>query len=883
MSHRPLIYVIATQHLDVAYLWKRHPGGEDLMVQCFARAAEMMDAHPEVDFLFSRSTAWSFDLLERRDPALFARVRQAVAAGHLELCGGQWVEPDNLLPDGESLVRQGLYGQRYYLDTFGKTARVSWNPDAFAHGHTLPQLFRRAGLEAYYFHRCVPTDADGHLVDRFLWEGLDGSRVLVFAGHWCGRPDAEVLGDAAADLARSGQGVGFVATGANSDRRVTMETDWAPLLPRQTEAYEARWATAEQLVDALAPSLDQLPVVRGELGWQFTGTYTTEGRIKRRNRRLEALLDTAERLWADLWARGGEYPADELRHLRRELCVNQFHDIVCGTCYQNVHEEAFELYDEIEAGAQSLVAAGMDRAERAAADEVAEADSGGLLLFNPLGHPHRCPVFVRDGVTGEVVDTDGRAVPSQATAEGDGIVFLPPPVGSLRFTTVMLRETADEKGDGAERAPSAGRADVGTFKEGERAGGAPGARTQGVPLVLENPWLRAELDPQTGELLRLRDHQRDEEVLAPGARGNRLVFYADRTPLANYEPWYIGYTGEVLDSGRAEEVRLLEDGPVRARVQTRRRVHLHPDQPETVLIQDVLLYRELPWLVFETRGEWWADGALLKAEFDLAFGFREVTADMPYGVAVRPAERDTTAFRLGRDAGGEDGLATGTEVEEPDRPMHKWLDASNRARGLAFLNDGRYGYDADGRCVRLSLMRAPRHRDGELVGVGPFEPFSYALLPHSGDWRTARLPQVGLAYNYPLVSAPVAAAPAGPRPIAASAGAAPSERPASTAAPTRSAGIRAAGLFSLDADTVLVTAVKRAEAEDTLVLRLYESAGATCTTRVRSAVPLTGARVADLVERPTAEPGCRLLGPREVEVKLGPFEVKTLLLDLGAA
>ena len=121
------IHVIATQHLDVAYLWKRHPDGEALMKRCFERAIEMIEAYPEIRFLFSRSTAWSFYIVERNYPDLFEKISKYVHLDRIELCGGQWVEPDNILPDGETLARQGLYGQTYFESRFGKRASVGWN------------------------------------------------------------------------------------------------------------------------------------------------------------------------------------------------------------------------------------------------------------------------------------------------------------------------------------------------------------------------------------------------------------------------------------------------------------------------------------------------------------------------------------------------------------------------------------------------------------------------------------------------------------------------------------------------------------------------------------------------------------------------------------
>jgi alpha-mannosidase len=137
------VHVIATQHLDVAWLWTRVPQGEDIMRQCFERAIAMIEAYPEHRFVFSRSTAWSFWVVQQRYPALFEKIRKYVQADQIELCGGEWVEPDHLIPSGESLVRQSALGQWYYQETFGKLARVCWDPDIFGHAHTLPQIIKK--------------------------------------------------------------------------------------------------------------------------------------------------------------------------------------------------------------------------------------------------------------------------------------------------------------------------------------------------------------------------------------------------------------------------------------------------------------------------------------------------------------------------------------------------------------------------------------------------------------------------------------------------------------------------------------------------------------------------------------------------------------------
>jgi alpha-mannosidase len=836
----PRIRVIATQHLDVAYLWPRHPDGEELMRQCFERAIEMIEADPEARFLFSRSTAWSFHILEQQHPTLYQQVKQYVDRGRIELCGGQWVEPDNILPDGETLVRQGLYGQGYFQSRFGRRATVGWNPDAFAHGHTLPQIMCKSGLSGYYFHRCQPLDERGDGITQFIWEGLDGSRVYAFSGKWRGKPDAGELATCISEMERTGLLMDFIVTGANSDRRVTMELDWLPALARareETGVRQADWASASDVVDDMRTYEDRLPTIEGELGFQFTGTYTSEGRIKRCTRRTEALLADAEKASACASLLGCDYPQQAHGEAWRDLCVNTFHDIVCGTCYQHVHEEALALFEDVEARGQRL----QEQALRFIAAKVETRTPnpmpGGtpLLVFNTLSWARRGPVMIAPptGAAGdagpvEVVTDDGAIVPSQVVTEEDGsscVAFVPPDdLEGLSYTRFTIRAIA----------PTPAGTPIPTFR-------------------LENQYLLADVNPETGALDRLYDKRIGAELLAPHSAGNRLVFYEDRSELANYEPWYIGYTGKVLDGGQIEDVRMVEDGPVRACIRAVRRVQLDPELPSTEIAQETVLYRDLPYLVFQTRGNWQARRVLLKAEFDLAFSSDRVACEMPYGVAERAPHLGHAAFLIRRDSAGEDGMKAGTTMQEPDRPMQRWLDFSDGTRGVAFVNNGKYGYDASENQVRISLMRAPIHRDGVPVGLGPFS-FSYALLAHQGDWREAGLPRHGYAFNHALV----------PLWTDAHAG----------------LSLEGTSAYSVEDPAVLITAIKRQEIGSGVVLRLYESLGRPVVTRLTSSRAIASAVEGDLLEVPLAgDSRCRQASAHAIELALRPFEIVTVLLQ----
>jgi alpha-mannosidase len=836
----PRIRVIATQHLDVAYLWPRHPDGEELIRQCFERAVEMIEADCEARFLFSRSTAWSFHILEQQHPTLYQQVKHYVDLGRIELCGGQWVEPDNILPDGETLVRQGLYGQGYFQSKFGRRATVGWNPDAFAHGHTLPQVMCKSGLSGYYFHRCQPLDERGDEVTQFIWEGLDGSRIYAFSGKWRGKPDTSELAACVREMERTGLPMDFIATGANSDRRVTMDVDWLPALARareETSVRQADWAFASDVVDDMRTYEENLPTIQGELGFQFTGTYTSEGRIKRCTRCSEALLADAEKASACASLLGYDYPQQALGDAWRDLCVNTFHDIVCGTCYQHVHEEALALFEDVEARGKRL----QEQALRFIAAQVEtrtpNPTPGGapLLVFNTLSWPRRGPVMIAPPTDAagktravEVVADDGTIVPSQVVTEEDGsscVAFVPPDdLEGLSYTRFTIRAVA----------PTTTGTPIPTFR-------------------LENQYLLADVNPETGALDRLYDKRIGAELLAPHSAGNRLVFYEDRSELANYEPWYIGYTGKVLDGGQIEDVRMVEDGPVRACIRAVRRVQLDPGLPPTEIAQEMVLYRDLPYLVFQTRGNWQARRVLLKAEFDLAFSSDHVACEMPYGVAERAPHLGHAAFLIRRDSAGEDGMKAGTTMQEPDRPMQRWLDFSDGTRGVAFVNNGKYGYDASENQVRISLMRAPIHRDGVPVGLGPFS-FSYALMAHQGDWREAGLPRHGYTFNHALV----------PLWTDSHAG----------------LSLEGASAYSVEEPAVLITAIKRQEVGSGVVLRLYESVGHPVVTRLTSMRAIASAVECDLLEIPLAEDShCRQVSAHAVEIALRPFEIVTVLLE----
>ncbi len=850
------VHVIATQHLDVAWLWARAPYGEEVMRLCFERAIEMAEADPS--FVFSRSTVWSFWVMEQKYPELFEKIKECVANGQIELCGGEWVEPDHLIPGGESLVRQSALGQWYYLETFGKCATVCWDPDIFGHPHSLPQIIKKCGMDGFYSHRCRPQDDDGKPLHQFIWEGPDGSQVMYLAGTWVRAPEAEAIGNALEHQRNQELPAAHVVTGLASDRRITMQVDWVPL-PKQTgeelELAFCKWSAADDVLADMQAYADKLPVVKGELGFQFTGTYTSNIFNKKTNRAVEALLVDAEK--AAAWASCFDfrYPAEQLRQAWRDHCVNQFHDIICGCSVADVHREDRELWADVirraEYARDEALAYLCDRIHAAMPEQ--DDDGDVMAVFNLLSWSRQSVVEVElaAGETLIAATHFGDPLPVQITG-GDGrrtALVQPPEVAGVGYELVEFhRRPAREE-----------------------------SMPVGAELVMENAAVRVEFDETTGEIISLVNKATGDEEIRDGGRGNKLLFLEDNEQ--RMPAWNIAYSGKTFDVDTVS-VELTEAGPIRQTVRVVRQVQLLDAGPPTTITQDIRLYADSSVIRFDTHGDWRAAEVMVKAVFDLAFESETSVSEAPYAAI----ERDLTERVVGRagdaDTAAEDaGNPDKSFEEQPDSYMQRWLDLSDGHRGMLFVSDALYGYDAKTDQVRLSLMRAPLDPSDMLndaarpmarahTGLGPFS-FSYGIVAHEGNWQDVDAPRLGCEFNHDLLVRPV-------RDGYEESGvwrdwwdtkhAAPDEIPLYFIETVQSKGS-------------LVTVVKRAEDGNGLILRIVETRGVGDVVRIRCHERLQAADATDLLER--NRPGEQVhLDGADIEVTMTPWEIKTVRIRL---
>jgi alpha-mannosidase len=379
------VTAIGHAHIDTAWLW---PLAETYrkMVRTFSTQLRYMDEYPE--YRFACSQAQQYAWIEERAPELWERIRAKVDAGQFVPVGGTWIEPDCNIPSGESLVRQFLHGQRWFEQRFGRRCTEFWNPDVFGYNGQLPQLMRGAGIDRFLTQKLSWNRFNKPDHQTFTWQGIDGSEVLAHfppADTYNAEASVPELRRAARDYkdhthSRRSLLVFGHGDGGGGPTRAMIET-----LRRASDLQglpRTEIRTPEEFFDALAHEPDERPTVLGELYFEYhRGTYTSQGRTKRGNRRSEIALHDAEFLLA---ARGGDYPRAELDRLWRLLLLQQFHDILPGSSIRLVYEDAERDLAEVEAGANALWATGTTPVNTlgVARTEVAETPGGELAVVD---------------------------------------------------------------------------------------------------------------------------------------------------------------------------------------------------------------------------------------------------------------------------------------------------------------------------------------------------------------------------------------------------------------------------------------------------------------------------------------------------------------------
>jgi alpha-mannosidase len=820
---RPALYVVANAHLDSQWNWTVQDTIRQFVPSTFFDNFALIERFPRYTFNFEGAIHYMW--FKEYYPEAWPALQKHVASGRWRLAGSWINAADVNVPSPESLMRQALYGKRFFRREFNRTSQDVFLPDCFGFGFALPSVAAHSGLTAFSTQKLTWGSSVPIPFPIGRWRGVDGSTVVAALNprDYVTRIRSDISTDPKwfDDLTPIGGGrqvglryFGVGDIGGAPDQETVEWLEKAMANPGGK--VDVRNTAADQLSrDLTADEKAALPEYTGELTMKThgVGCYTSQAALKRFNRDNELLADAAERaaVAAQLLA-GLPYPSERLREAWTRVLWHQFHDDLTGTSIPQAY--AFSWNDELVSANQF---AGVLESSTAAVAALLDTRAAGipLIVFNPVAIDRHDTVEATVRFHGQapaaiiVFDTaTGRSVPAQLLDRQGGearILFLAdmPPVGYKVFD---VRPAAGTPASAPARQPS----------------------LRVTPSSLENLRYAVTIDAN-GDIASILDKSAGRELLRAPVR---LELRDDPSP--DKPAWRILWdtvNAAPREYVRAPRIRIAERGPVRVALEITRQA------AGSTFVQRVKLTESGDRVEVENLVDWKSPNTLLKAAFPFTASNPRATYDLGLGTIER-------------------GNNTPDHYEVP---AQKWADLTDASGsyGAAVLNDSKYGWDKPADAVlRLTLLHTAKPKAYPYQSANDLghHYFVYAIAGHAGDWRAGRVPARATALNQPLVPFQATTHPG--------------------------ALGRLVSLLALD-DTsgqVAVGAFKKAEDDDAIVVRLQEIYGRAARVRITLPAAIAAAREINAAEEPV---GPFPASGREITVDLKPYQPRTFALDLA--
>lgn len=672
----PYAGFIGHSHMDTAWLWTRKET-EKKCARTYANQMSLMDQYP--DYTFIQSSAYHGDIIRRLYPDLFEEIKKRVKEGRYEPNGGVWIESDCNIPSGEYMIRQFVWGQRFTRKHFDYTSDAFWLPDTFGYSASLPQIMQGCGVKYFLTTKISWNDTNEFPYDTFYWKGIDGSKVLVHFNRSHAWPSPETMAENI--MSRDGNTVkeketsdmrllsyGFGDGGGGPEFAMIEMADRlkdVEGLPRSSHT------TVSGFMKRLEEGLYRPSTYVGELYLELhRGTLTNQHTIKRNNRKAEfALRDLEYMTVREAVLRDQVAGAEKINPLTEELLVNQFHDILPGTCIPAAHDDAIrdvaKVIAEAEKGTAEILSGLSDGTE-------------GFTLINTLSFDREDVVYLP--FAGSYVEGDYVQQVVTDMAGNEKLAVMGAKIPALGTLTLYPAGTADERKSAF-------------YAEG---------------LYLETPFLSVRFD-EKGYIESLKDKRNGRQLKGEGYALNTFLV-AEDVPLG-WDNWDVDADFECKFADRAELLsrEVAADGAVEYRIRSSYRL-----TEKSTLTQDMVFYADSPEIVFETKMDWQDDHRFLKAAFDTNIHTDYASQEIQFGYIRRATNRNTSV-----------------EKARFEVSNHKYTDLSETRYGAAVLNDSKYGISVEGSSMRLSLHKGgcmPDYRGDKGVHC-----CTYALLPHMGS------------------------------------------------------------------------------------------------------------------------------------------------------
>lgn len=814
-----ILYLICNAHLDPVWLWEWEEGaGETLST--FRTAAQLCEEYDE--FVFNHNEAVLYKWVEMYEPELFSRIQQLVKRRKWHILGGWYLQPDCNMPSGESFARQILIGKSYFKRKFGVEPETAMNFDPFGHTRGLVQILKKSGFRSYFF--CRP-DAE-HLTlpaDDFVWVGYDGSEILAHRARYHYNSERGKARQRVEQWIKENQDqdAGMLLWGIGNHGGGPSRDDLEQLRKINSEksGWEVRHGIPEDYFKVISRREDDLPRHNRDLNPWAVGCYTTMALVKQKHRQLENTYFMTEKMVSHAsLLELMDYPREEFQKALEDLLFCEFHDILPGSSIPQVEAYAIQRTDhalEILSRLKARAFFSLVKGENA-------ADEGEFPIFVYNPHPYPAEEVITCEFQPqepnfdpkifwlpEIKDSSGESVPYQLEKESSNItvdqrkrmVFQASlkPAQMNRFSCFLKEVKPVPEKDKPKEKALIFKSDKAELTINDRTGLVENYRVNGVDF----------LNSESFQALVVKDYP---DPWGMKVRAFRNVLGSFALMSEREAARFAGVSVSKLDP-----VRIIEDGPVRTVVEALFRYN------HSSICQRYTIPKKRSEFGVEVRVFWAEKDRMLKLSVPTVFSKGSCRGQVAYGVE-----------EFSRDS--EELVA------------QKWVGvvSADQKQALTVINDGTYGFDFAGGELRHSLLRSaayaahPVEEGRPLVPQDRFEQridqgervFRFWINGGETRDRLSRVDRESLIKN---------------------------EKPMALSCFPPRTGVKSLPSLLVYDDAVQVTAVKMAEENDWLLIRLFEPTGEERQTDV--SIPCL-----DL----------------DFKVLLKGFEIKTVAVDLAS-
>ncbi len=816
------VHCVGHTHIDVAWKWTLARTKEKV-ARSFSTVLSLMEQYPEFKFMSSQPQLYQF--IKEDHPELYEEIKKRVAEKRWEPEGGMWLEADCNLASGESLIRQVLFGKRFFKEEFGVDSKILWLPDVFGYSAALPQILKKSGIDYFMTTKISWSEYNKMPYDTFLWRGLDGTEILTHfittpnehlrinpfittyngeivpsqvMGAWERYQQKDINTNVLLCFGYGDGGGGPTKEMLENARRMEKGIPGCP---------QVKMCHSKEYFDKLFKNVcnnKKLPKWVGELYLEYhRGTYTSMARNKRYNRKSEFMYQDAE--WLSVLnmktSKAGYYPYERLNKGWELILLNQFHDILPGSSIKEVYDDSGKDYIYVLENGKALIEDAID-----SVSNKIDLQNDAVVVFNQSGQERSdIAKFVLPDYMENVIirDTFGSVLPSQI-AEGKEVIFFAENVPAKGYKVFYLKE-----------ANSADKPTALTDKT------TCLAHNRG----LQNKFFEIELD-DNANIISIFDKVNKRQVLKRGEKGNVLQAFEDKP--RRHDAWDINiyYQEKMWEVNDVLSIEVVENGPVRACIKVEKQFL------DSKIVQHIYVYNDIPRIDFDTTIDWKEKQVLLKVAFPVDIHADKAVYEIQHGNVERPTHWNTS-----------------WDLARFEVCAHKWADLSECGYGVSLMNDCKYGYDIKDSVMRLTLIKSAVFPN--IDADREVHKFIYSLYPHAKDWKMAGTASMAYALNCPMYCKV--------------------ERAHKGKLPTQFS------LVNVNRDNVVLDVVKKAEDSDDILLRLYEIHNRRTDVIVTLSDKIDKALDCDLMEN--------VIGDIETDgncfsFEIKPYEIKTFMLRM---